>query len=154
MYVAMSLIPPKKCLTLAGIELESPRLPVRSANHSATRPFNSQKNNFTNKKQKGHVLLSTPVKCIIVNQSIRNKSIDNSISRPTSTRVSIMKNIRTLIISYNDCQISTARYICRKCEEDWTGQRAFSNNLRGNEINNSYSKRRDRSNAKVNNSSK
>ena len=38
------LIPPKKVLTLAGIELESPRLPVCSADHSATRNFVCQKN--------------------------------------------------------------------------------------------------------------
>ena len=31
------LIPPKKVLTWAGIELESPRLAVGSADHSATR---------------------------------------------------------------------------------------------------------------------
>ena len=37
------LIPPKKVLTTAGIELESPRLPVSSADHSATRPKFFQK---------------------------------------------------------------------------------------------------------------
>ena len=33
-----TLIPLKKVLTLAGIELESPRWPVGNADHSATRP--------------------------------------------------------------------------------------------------------------------
>jgi len=37
------MIPPKKVLTTAGIELESPRLLVCSADHSATRPSISQK---------------------------------------------------------------------------------------------------------------
>ena len=39
MYCSRLFIPPKKVLTLAGIEPESPRLVVRNANHSANRPF-------------------------------------------------------------------------------------------------------------------
>ena len=37
--IIRDLIPPKKVLTLAGIELGSPRLPVCNANHSATRKY-------------------------------------------------------------------------------------------------------------------
>ena len=51
MYSSRLLIPSKKVLTWTGIELESPRLPVGSADHSAIRhvPMSNPWIKYTNK---------------------------------------------------------------------------------------------------------